>query len=127
MVVTGVRRGLFEKGKFVAGLVTLVATLGATGCSDTPDQNKGDSSPKHKVANKQNNQQPKTVVVNKGLSKQQEKKLNERLDELEKKVESQDKGDSQRTTPESTEYTQPDQSQQEVEDQARAAAESYYQ
>ena len=113
-----VKGDLVEKGKFIVGLVTLVALIGA-GCSETPDQNKG--------TRKQDNQGPKTVVANKGLSKQQEKKLNERLDKLEKKVESQDKWNSQRTTPEPTEYTQPEQSQQEVEDQVRAAAESYYQ
>jgi hypothetical protein len=128
MVETVAKRELFAKGRFVLGIAALVAVIGATSCSDTPDQNSGNSpSQKQKVSSKKANQKSKTVVVNKGLSKKEEKKLNERLDKLEKKVESQDKADSQRTTPESTEYTQPDQSQQDVEDQARAAAESYYQ
>lgn len=128
MVETVAKRELFAKGKFVLGIAALVAVIGATSCSDTPDQNSGNSPSQKQIASsKKDNQKSKTVVVNKGLSKKEEKKLNERLDKLEKKVESQDKADSQRTTPESTEYAQPDQSQQEVEDQARAAAESYYQ
>src|SRR3712207_9096896 len=50
MATPRVNGELVKKGKFVAGLATLVVIIGATGCSETPDQNRGDSSPKHKVA-----------------------------------------------------------------------------
>ena len=123
-MMTGARRGLVEKGKLVIGLAALVAVIGASGCGEILDLNRGDSSPKKKeVAGKENDAKPKTVVVNKGLSKKEEKKLNERLDELEKKVESQDEQGSNDATAE----TQPEQPQQQVEDQVRAAAETYYQ
>jgi hypothetical protein len=73
-------------------------------------------------------EKPKTVMVNEGLSKKEEKKLNDRLDELEKKVESQDKKGSQGSASRPTESSQPEQSQAslQAEDQARAAAEAYY-
>ncbi len=127
MVVTGIKEGLFEKGKFAAGLVTLVVVIGATGCSESPDQNSGDESPQQNVAGKEDNQRPKTVVVNKGMSKKEERKLNERLNELEKKVEGKDKKGSRATASNPAEYSQPEQPQEQAEDQARAAAESYYQ
>jgi hypothetical protein len=60
-------------------------------------------------------------VVNEGTSKKEEKKLNERLDELEEKVKDQDK------QPEDTTVgIQPEQPEQQVEDQVRVAAEAYY-
>jgi hypothetical protein len=65
-------------------------------------------------------------IRNSGLSAdpgQVQKKLNERLDELEKRVESQNEQDS-KATPEND---QPEQSQEPGEDQVQAAAESYYQ
>jgi Skp family chaperone for outer membrane proteins len=65
-------------------------------------------------------------MVNKGLSKKEEKKLNKRLNELEKKVEAQDKKGSQGTTS-PKESSQHESSQQQVEDQVQAAADSYYQ
>src|SRR5687768_18623247 len=52
MATPRVNGELVKKVKFVAGLATLVVIIGATGCSETPDQNRGDSSPKHKVASK---------------------------------------------------------------------------
>src|SRR5215212_7193975 len=69
----------------------------------------------------------KTVIVNKGLSKKEEKKLNERLDELEAKVEAPDKERSQTTASQPPESSQPESAEQQVEEQVRAAAESYYQ
>jgi hypothetical protein len=51
---------------------------------------------------------------NEGLSKEEEKKLNQRLQELEKKVGAQDKA-------------QPELPEQQTEDDVRAAAEAYYQ
>jgi hypothetical protein len=72
-------------------------------------------------------EKPKTVMVNEGLSKKEEEKLNKRLDELEKKVDSQDEDGSQGTASQPTESGQPEQSQVvQAEDQARAAAEAYY-
>src|SRR5215210_7677803 len=101
--------------KLIVALMALIILVGVSGCSGNPEQGSGEQ-PAHK-------QKPRTVVVNKGMSKKEEKKLNERLDELEKKVGSQDKKSSDN----STENNQPEQSQQQVEDQVRAAAESYYQ
>jgi hypothetical protein len=66
-------------------------------------------------------------MVNEGLSNKEEEKLSDRLDELEKKVESQDEEGSRDTASQPTESSQPEQSQALLaEDQARAAAEAYY-
>jgi hypothetical protein len=117
-------RGLIERCKLIVGLTALLALISASGCGGLLDLNNDDSSSqKHKAAGKKDDQKPRTVVVNKGMSKKEEKKLNARLDELEKKVEAQDKKGSDSPT----ESSQPEQSQQQVEDQVRAAAESYYQ
>jgi len=99
--------------------MAVALTIVVAGCSDTPNRN---------VASKKDNQKkPNTVMVNKGMSKKEEKKLNERLDKLEKKVQAQDKKASQGTASQPTENSQPEQSQQQVEDQVRVAAEAYYQ
>jgi hypothetical protein len=91
---------------FIATAIAIVVA----GCSDTSGQ------------------KPKTVVVNKGLSKKQEQKMNDRLEKLEKKVNSQDKKGSQGKEEQSTESGQPEQSQApQAEEQARAAAQAYYQ
>ena len=72
-------------------------------------------------------EKPKTVKVNEGLSKKEEKKLNERLDELEKKVDAQDEEGPQGTASQPTESGQSEASQApQAEDQARAAAGAYY-
>ena len=94
--------------------LAVAMTIVVAGCSDTPNKN---------VARKNAKEKPKTVVVNKGLSEQEEKKLNERLDELEKKVGVQDEKASNATSGNG----QPESSQQQVEDQVQAAAEAYYQ
>ncbi|CAN5894142.1 hypothetical protein BH18ACT11_BH18ACT11_14050 [soil metagenome] len=65
-------------------------------------------------------------MVNKGMSKKEEKKPNERLDELEKKLEEQNKKGSQATASSSAETSQPELARQQVEDQVRIAAEAYY-
>lgn len=119
------KRGLVERPQAIMGLTAIVVLLGVSGCGGLLGQNNDDRSSQK--------QKPKTVVVNKGLSKQEEKKLNERLDKLEKKVESRDRADSQRTTSQPSENTQlaentqPEQSQQQVEEEVRTAAEAYYQ
>lgn len=97
--------------------------IGVTGCSDQLDQLTGNSSPqKQNVA-----QKPDKVVVNEGLSKEEEEELNQRLEELEKKVEAEDKAGSRETANQPEESSQPEQSEQQAEDDVRAAAESYYQ
>ena len=99
--------------------VAVAMAVVVAGCTKTPDKD---------TARKNVEENPKTVVVNKGLSKKQEEKLNKRLDELEKKVNSQDDKGSQRTASQPTESSQPEQAQtQQAEGQARAAAEAYYQ
>jgi len=72
-------------------------------------------------------EKPKTVTVNEGMSNKEEEKLNERLDELEKKVDSQGEKGSQGDASQPAESDQTGQSQpQQTEDQVRAA-EAYYQ
>jgi hypothetical protein len=127
-VVSVANRGLVERCKLVVGLWAIILLIGVTGCSDSPDQNSaGSSSQKQNASSKNDSDKPKTVIVNKGLSKQEEKKLNERLDELEEKVEEPDKEGSQTSASPPAESSQPESSEQQVEDQVRAAAESYYQ
>src|SRR5215204_2392201 len=109
------KRGLVKRPQAIVGLTAIVVLLGASGCGGLLGQNNDDRSSQK--------QKPKTVVVNKGLSKQEEKKLNERLDELEKKVGAQDKQGSKDSKADS----QPDRSQQQVEDEVQTAAEAYYQ
>ena len=111
---------MVEKGKIFAGVIAILALIGTTGCGDIIDLDGGNTPPKKKQVAGKNDAKPKTVVVNEGMSKKEEKKLNERLDELEKKVEGQNEQDSQDTSADS-------QPEQPIEDQVRAAAETYYQ
>jgi hypothetical protein len=95
------------------------------GCSDTPDQNVGKKKLREKPKTVVVKEKSRTVVVNEGLSKKEEEALNERLDKLEKKVDSQDEKDTQGTVSPPAESSQPEESQpQQTDDQARAAAES---
>jgi hypothetical protein len=93
----------------IFAVTTLLAAIALAGCSeqgDAPDRNRAD------------NQRPKTVVVNEGMSEEEEEKLNERLAELEDEVNDQ-----------STEQQPGEQPTQEIEiaeDPARAAAQAYY-
>jgi hypothetical protein len=95
--------------KIFAVTMLLLAAIALAGCSeqgDAPDRNRAD------------NQRPKTVVVNEGMSEEEEEKLNERLAELEDEVNDQ-----------STEQQPGEQPTQEIEiaeDPARAAAQAYY-
>jgi len=82
----------------------IVAAILIVGCSEqnnAPKKVQGDS------------QKPKTVVVNKGMSKKKEKKLEQRVAELEDKV----KGKSDEQTTQKT---------SSAEDLALAAARDYY-
>jgi hypothetical protein len=119
--------------KTVLLLATVAAALLMAGCSYINGDQAEGQGPKKKQAPPEHEatvlveEKPRTVMVNEGLSKKEEEKLNERLDELEKKVESQDEEGSQDTASQPTETSQPEQSQApQVEDQARAAAEAYY-
>ena len=111
----------------IASLMATLAvamTIVIAGCSTSPDKD---------VAKKDPNHKPKTVVINKGMNKKQEENLNKRLDKLEKKVDSQDENGSQENGSQENasqlaESSQPEQSQApQAEDQAREAAETYYQ
>jgi hypothetical protein len=119
--------------KTVLLLAIVTATLLMAGCGDMNWGQAEGQSPKKKQPSLEQEgtvavkEKPKTVMVNEGLSKKEEEKLNERLDELEKKVESQDEEGSQGSASQPTESSQPEQSQApQAEDQARAAAEAYY-
>jgi hypothetical protein len=117
-------------------LVAVVAvTLLIAGCSDLMsqgDQAEGQSSKRKQASPKQE----KTVVVNKGMSKKEEKELQERLADLEDKV---DKANEQTGNKEASESEQDAQSTEEQasgsapapsnsteEGQVRMAAGSYY-
>jgi hypothetical protein len=119
--------------KTVLLLAMVAAALLMAGCSYiNGDQAEGQGpkkkeSPPEQEATVSVEEKPKTVMANEGLSKKEEEKLNERLDELEKKVDSQDEEGSQGTASQPTESGQPEQSQApQAEGQARAAAEAYY-
>jgi hypothetical protein len=120
--------------KTVLLLATVAAALLMAGCSFINGDEAGGQGQKKKQAPPEQeatvalDEKPKTVMVNEGLSKKEEEKLNDRLDELEKEVESQDEEGSQGTASRPTESSQPEQSQAslQAEDQARAAAEAYY-
>ena len=110
-------------------LVTLAVsmTVAIVGCASTPDEDVAKKNVVEKSKTVAVKEKPKTVMVNKGLSKKEEEELNDRLDELENKVESQGEEGSQDTASQTTESAQPEQSQTpQAEDQARAAAEAYY-
>jgi hypothetical protein len=104
--------------KIVAAMLMLAAIL-AAGCfgeeATGGEQNEG---PKKDQAE---SQKPKTVVVNEGMSKDEEGELNERIDALEE--EANEESDEQPTQTQEAEDPEPT---QEAEDAARAAAEDYY-
>lgn len=128
MVASFAYRGSVQRCRTIVGLMILIALIVVPGCSEGPDQKSDQSSSQKQsgVAGKDNNEKPRTVVVNKGMSKKEEKKPNERLDELEKKLEEQNKKGSQATASSSAETSQPELARQQVEDQVRIAAEAYY-
>jgi hypothetical protein len=90
--------------KRMVTVTLIVAAILVVGCSEqssVPEKVQGDS------------QKQKTVVVNKGMSKEEEEKLNQRLAELEDKVNDQS-------------AEQPTQDAESTEASARAAAQAYY-
>ena len=104
--------------KIVAAMLVLAAIL-AAGCSgEVATGGEQNEAPKK---NRAESQKPKTVVVNEGMSKEEEKELNERIDALEE--EANEEPDEQPTQTQVAEDPEPT---QEAEDAARAAAENYY-
>ena len=99
----------------VAATLMLVAVL-AAGCSGQDSTNEQQSDTPKRQAN---NQKPKTVVVNEGMSKEEEEKLNDRIAALEEEA-NEEPADQPTQEAEDAEPTQ------EAEDAARAAAEDYY-
>src|SRR5215213_7025094 len=90
--------------KTIIAVTTMVTTMLVLGCSEQnnpPEQVQKDS------------QKPKTVVVNEGMSKEEEERLNERLADLEDEVDDQP---AEQTTQET----------ESAEDSALAAAQDYY-
>jgi hypothetical protein len=89
--------------------------LGETGGQQDGAQRQGDAPKKSQAES----QKPKTVVVNEGMSKEEEEELNERIDASEEEAneepEKQPTQDAENPAP-----------TQEAEDAARAAAEDYY-
>jgi hypothetical protein len=91
--------------KMIAAVTLMATTMVVLGCSEknnAPEQGQNGS------------QKPKTVVVNKGMSKEEEEKLNERLAELEEEV--NDQADKE----------QPTQETEGAEDAVLSAAQDYY-
>jgi hypothetical protein len=92
--------------KKIMTVAAVAAAILAAGCSEqsnAPEQVQEDS------------QKPKTVVVNEGMSKEEEEELNERLADLEDEV-----NDQSAEEPSAQEETR------SAEDAARAAAQDYY-
>ncbi len=98
-------------------LVWVLAAILMAGCSE-PNVQKDDAerqnAPKEKQAAPE---QGKTVVVNEGMSKKEEEKLNERLADLEDKVEQENT---------QQEAAEPEPASETSEDQALEAAQDYY-
>ena len=91
------------------------------GCSEpTVQQDKAErqNAPKRQQAAPE---QEKTVVVNEGMSKEEEEKLNERLAELEEKVDNKPQQEAA-----NQEANQSEQETESAEETARAAAQAYY-
>ena len=105
--------------KVFVGIIALLALVVTTGCGGIIDLDGGNSSSKKKQVAGKKDAKPRTVVVNEGMSKKEERKLNERLDELEKEVEDQGDQASKGTTVD----IEPE---RQVDDQVRAVAETYY-
>ncbi len=98
-------------------LVWVLAAILMAGCSE-PNVQKDDAerqnAPKEKQAAPE---QGKTVVVNEGMSKKEEEKLNERLADLEDRVEQENT---------QQEAAEPEPAMESAEDQALEAAQDYY-
>ncbi|HKH12334.1 MAG TPA: hypothetical protein VKA73_14425 [Rubrobacter sp.] len=102
--------------KVVAAMLVLAAIL-AAGCSgEVATGGEENEAPK---GDQGESQKPKTVVVNEGMSKEEEEDLNDRIDALEEEA-NQEPADQPTQEADSAEPAQ------EAGDAARAAAEDYY-
>lgn len=106
--------------KLLTATLVLAAIL-ATGCSEQEAQSGqgGDAAKKESQAEPQ---KPKTVVVNEGMSKEEEEKLNDRIAALEKEA----KEEPAEQPTQEAENAEPTQQAESAEDAARAAVEDYY-
>lgn len=102
--------------KFVTAMLLLTAIL-AAGCSEQ-EAPSGQQNGAAKESQAES-QKPRTVVVNEGMSKEEEEKLNERIAALEEEA-NEESAEQPTQEAENLEPTQ------EAEDAARAAAEDYY-
>jgi hypothetical protein len=111
-----IREGWRRMRNIVLLLPSVLAALLMVGCSE-PNVQKDKEAERQNDANTRQatSEQEKTVVVNEGMSKKEEEKLNERLAELEDKVE-QENAEPKATEPEA----------ESAEDQALEAAQDYY-
>jgi hypothetical protein len=101
--------------KTISLLTVLVSALLMAGCSE-PNVQKDEAERQNASKEKQAApEQETTVVVNEGMSKKEEEKLNERLADLEDKVEQ-----------ENTQQEANEQETESAEDQALEAAQDYY-
>src|SRR3712207_6806418 len=101
----------------IVAAMLLMTTIMSVGClgQEAPSGQRNDA-PRESRAE---NQKPKTVVVNEGMSKEEEEKLNDRIAALEE--EANEEPDEQ--TAQEPEAAEPS---QEAEDAARVAAQDYY-
>jgi len=114
-------KGYVGMRKIVLTLAMAAAALLMVGCAEPNAQQ--DKAERQNASKKQQAapEQEKTVVVNEGMSKKEEEKLNERLADLEDKV---DDKPQQETTKQET--GEPEQETEGTEDQALEAAQDYY-
>ena len=106
----------------IVGATLMLATVVAAGCSEqeAPSGQQNEAQRQSEAPKSQaNGQRPKTVVVNEGMSKEEEDKLNERIAALEEEA-------NDESTERPTQEAENAEPTQETEDAARAAAEDYY-
>jgi hypothetical protein len=97
-------------------LVLVLAAILMAGCSE-PNMQKDNAERQSASKQQATPEQEKTVVVNEGMSKKKEEKLNKRLADLEDKVEQENTRQ---------EATEPEPATETAEDQALEAAQDYY-
>ncbi|MEJ7842708.1 MAG: hypothetical protein WKF95_13150 [Rubrobacter sp.] len=107
----------------IAATTLMLAAILAAGCSEqeapSGQQNEAQRQSDAPKQSKIESQKSKTVVVNEGMSKEEEDKLNERIAALEDEA-------NEESTEEPTQESESAEPTQETEDAARAAAQDYY-
>lgn len=110
----------------IAATTLMLAAILAAGCSEQEaTSGQQDKAERQSDAPKQaqvESQKPKTVVVNEGMSKEEEDKLNERIAALEDEA----NGEPAEQSTQEAENAEPTQEAESAEDAARAAAQDYY-